>query len=833
MRKFLLQFGIIAFIVSVSIFATRLALAQSWQEPGAVPPGGNVPGVIWNSQLSGSEQSASFNVSGTGRIRQGAAFGGFTPDTVWMISSPTAYFGNGVAGTIIGAGGGQNAGDIKTDGNLYVVGRIGIGTTAPAYNLDVQGTGSTAYIRVGGAAQTNYTGLDLETNTGSGQFWKNGPGYTGYGGARSVNIYNSEDFPIAFFQGPSERMRINSGGNVGIGMTNPSSRLDVSGNINGSGDITGTRLCIGVDCRNAWPVAGGGGDITGVNAGTGIFGGGSSGEVTVSLDTAYADGLYVNTAGDTITGDLNLAGSADINAPGRYIDAQELCMSGDCRSSWASVDADTLRTVTNRGNSTQVGFITLDNDNAGTTVSINFVDGGNRLDWIPGGNNFEFNKIVYFRGGLVTTIGQNATFSGPVAVTGAGNYLTSQGPIAGKSVCSLTGNLCTTTTPYTNDFTISANTFCMYNSGTPDCRSSWPAAGGGGGGDITGVAAGSGLTGGGVSGELTVDVGAGAGLIASADTLDVGAGPGITVGADIISLDTTFADGRYVNVPGDIMTGDLNMSGLGTDINLNGGVINMSYGTYPQNVLDYGSLKLNANDAAEGPVYVSFKGNLTESISYNLQMASGFLGFRISDPTQISGDITINEATPTLLGAAGTGILTLDSDNGTVQTATGDNFLVSSVLAANGASLSSSYGVNSQGVYGIRGIGNGAGITYGVYGYANGGTTNWSGYFPGIGVSPFANVYVGDNLLVGATVEAISDPNFTLDGNDAYIGGDLGVNGNVHVDGDIRFSTITLGTCDSSLRGTLRFVEGTAGVKDRLMVCAKDAADSYAWRTIY
>lgn len=50
---------------------------------------------------------------------------------------------------------------------------------------------------------------------------------------------------------------------------------------------------------------------------------------------------------------------------------------------------------------------------------------------------------------------------------------------------------------------------------------------------------------------------AGAGLTKTVDTLDVGAGTGIVVGADSVALDTTYTDGRYVDVAGDTMTGEL------------------------------------------------------------------------------------------------------------------------------------------------------------------------------------------------------------------------------------------------------------------------------------
>lgn len=40
-------------------------------------------------------------------------------------------------------------------------------------------------------------------------------------------------------------------------------------------------------------------------------------------------------------------------------------------------------------------------------------------------------------------------------------------------------------------------------------------------------------------------------------------------------------------------------------------------------------------------------------------------------------------------------------------------------------------------------------------------------------------------------------------------------------------------TCASGIRGQICYVGGAAGVKDTVQVCAKDASNAYAWRTIY
>lgn len=68
-----------------------------------------------------------------------------------------------------------------------------------------------------------------------------------------------------------------STGNVGIGNSAPSEKLEVTGN------IKGTQLCIGTDCRSSWP-SGSGGTVTSIVGGAGLTGGTITTSGTLAVD---------------------------------------------------------------------------------------------------------------------------------------------------------------------------------------------------------------------------------------------------------------------------------------------------------------------------------------------------------------------------------------------------------------------------------------------------------------------------------------------------------------------------------------------------------------------
>jgi len=118
--------------------------------------------------------------------------------------------------------------------SLVVDGTVGIGTTEPAYLLDVYtNTAAEEGIGIKNANSGGGATLVLRTNaigTVMGLI-ANGSAYTTYGGANSLNIYQGNNAPIAFLTNGNStpRMVISGAGLVGIGTTGPLFPLHVIG----------------------------------------------------------------------------------------------------------------------------------------------------------------------------------------------------------------------------------------------------------------------------------------------------------------------------------------------------------------------------------------------------------------------------------------------------------------------------------------------------------------------------------------------------------------------------------------------------------------------------
>jgi hypothetical protein len=114
-------------------------------------------------------------------------------------------------------------------------GNVGIGTSSPGYKLDVYtsdqtiarfaGTNSSQIVRFGNTAATQFTDLIMSVDNGQGEIFRNGSANSSYGGASSLNIWNSNG-PIAFHpNNTTNAMFLSSAGNLGIGTTSPTALL--------------------------------------------------------------------------------------------------------------------------------------------------------------------------------------------------------------------------------------------------------------------------------------------------------------------------------------------------------------------------------------------------------------------------------------------------------------------------------------------------------------------------------------------------------------------------------------------------------------------------------
>lgn len=140
-------------------------------------------------------------------------------------------------------------------------GNVAIGKTSAVAKLDVQGTATTDSVT--NISQLN--GVQINGNLASAS--STGLGFQGGGGGGAGIVFsrdNSFGTAIAFSTNPqatttagalTERMRIDSAGNVGIGTTSPSQKLDVDGIINTSEALSVDGVQVVSNRRTGWAAA--------------------------------------------------------------------------------------------------------------------------------------------------------------------------------------------------------------------------------------------------------------------------------------------------------------------------------------------------------------------------------------------------------------------------------------------------------------------------------------------------------------------------------------------------------------------------------------------------
>jgi hypothetical protein len=116
-------------------------------------------------------------------------------------------------------------------------GNFGIGTSSPATRLDVKGTSDMVQLAVRShSTQGNYLAQFYDaSNTGVLGIWANGTIEKTTASAADMVIAHQGNYSVTFKTNGTERMRVNGAGNVGIGTTNPASKLDVNGTITATG----------------------------------------------------------------------------------------------------------------------------------------------------------------------------------------------------------------------------------------------------------------------------------------------------------------------------------------------------------------------------------------------------------------------------------------------------------------------------------------------------------------------------------------------------------------------------------------------------------------------
>lgn len=165
----------------------------------------------------------------------------FLDNQYWAASTTRNWVYNGTDSVGIGTAAPNERlhvnGNIRASGDVKVTGNVGAGVSTPEQQLHVRTTSSGEGILVDAV---NPIIQFRQSNTPN-------PGYsnTGFIQASGDNIRigtnsGNTDGSFVIRNNGSDRVFVNAAGNMGVGVSSPASKLDVSGNVNITGKLTNT-----------------------------------------------------------------------------------------------------------------------------------------------------------------------------------------------------------------------------------------------------------------------------------------------------------------------------------------------------------------------------------------------------------------------------------------------------------------------------------------------------------------------------------------------------------------------------------------------------------------
>lgn len=194
-------------------------------------------------------------------------------------------------------------------------GNVGIGTASPGAKLHLSGAAAGGAIQqiISNTDATGFTGFVLGDGTNTkGQIWVGNASYASFGGAGSIN-YSANSGPHVFYTNYTERARIDSSGNVGIGAPSGGYKLDVTAG--GPTAVFGSASGTGLSAYTAWrrdgTILGYIGNGTGVLAGSGAtdFAVGAAGARNLCLGTNDTERARIDSSGNLLVGTTTTSGS--------------------------------------------------------------------------------------------------------------------------------------------------------------------------------------------------------------------------------------------------------------------------------------------------------------------------------------------------------------------------------------------------------------------------------------------------------------------------------------------------------------------------------------------